>query len=63
MDLPALERKLVCLAYLHLHVAILTANSMFIVDGISGGLPCGEVLIGRLPCNIGRYERELASLA
>ena len=36
---------------------------MFIVDGISGGLPCGQVHTGRPLCNIARYERELASVA
>jgi hypothetical protein len=43
-----------------LYVTILSSNSTFIVDGISGGLPCGEVRTGRPLCNIARYERELA---
>lgn len=46
-----------------LHIAITSSNLMFVVDGISGGLPCGGVHIGRPLCNIGRYERELASVA
>ena len=46
-----------------LHVLITSLNSMFIVDGISGGLPYGEVHIGHLLCNIAPYGRELAYVA
>jgi hypothetical protein len=46
-----------------LYATILSSNSTFIVDGISGGLPCGGVHTGRPLCNIARYERELASVA
>jgi glucoamylase len=42
-----------------LYVTILSFNSMFIVDGISGG----RVHTGRPLCNIALYERELASVA
>ncbi len=61
MDFPALEPKLVCLAYLAVTTTVF--NSIFIVDGISGGLPYGGVHTGHRPCNIARYGRELASVA
>lgn len=46
-----------------LYVTILSFNSMFIVDGISGGPPCGRVHTGRPLYNIALYERGLASVA
>jgi len=46
-----------------LYGTILFFNSTFIVDGISGGLPCGEVHTGRPLCNTARYERVPASVA
>ena len=46
-----------------LYATILSSNSMFIADGISGGVLCGRVHTGRPLCNIARYERELAFVA
>lgn len=45
------------------YVTIYLLTRCIIVDGISGGLPCGRVRTGRPRCNIARYERVLASVA